>query len=246
MTGAILEPSFLVAALAVMGGALIQATGGIGFAMFAAPIVAIVRPDLVPGPMILMGGLVSLLIAIREFRSIDYRIAAFAVAGRIPGSIVAGLAIGLAPRATFAIGFALLILAAVGLSLAGWRVRATPASLTVAGFGSGVMGTMTSVGAPPMGIVMQNLPASTLRATLAAFLVASAGVSLAVLAHAGRFGRHELEAGLALVVPMALGFAVSTPFVRRVDARRMRALVLGVSAVSAVVLLAQNLRLAAA
>ena len=45
-----------VSALAVMAGALIQATGGIGFAMFAAPIVALLRPDLVPGTMILAGG----------------------------------------------------------------------------------------------------------------------------------------------------------------------------------------------
>ena len=135
-----LDPSYLLCALAVMVGALIQSTGGIGFAMFAAPIVAIVRPDLLPGPMILAGGVISLLIAAREFRDIDYKGAGFAIAGRIPGSIVAGLVIGLAPRSTFAIVFALLILAAVLLSVTGWRVRATPASLAAAGFGSGVMG----------------------------------------------------------------------------------------------------------
>ena len=90
------DPVFLACALAVMVGALIQSTGGIGFAMFAAPIVAILRPDMVPGPMILAGGLVSLLIAAREFRNIDYRGAAIAIGGRIPGSIVAGLIIGVA------------------------------------------------------------------------------------------------------------------------------------------------------
>jgi uncharacterized membrane protein YfcA len=240
------DASFLVCALAVMAGALIQSTGGIGFAMFAAPIVAIVRPDMVPGPMILMGGCVSLLICIREFRAIDVRGAAIAVGGRIPGSIVAGLVIGLLPRPAFGIFFALLILAAVALSVSGWRVRATPASLAVAGFGSGVMGTITSVGAPPMGIVMQNMSPATLRATLGAFLVASSAVSLAVLAQVGRFGWHELRLGLMLVVPMALGFWISMPLVRRVNAPRMRSLVLGLTAASATVLLVQNVRLAAA
>lgn len=229
-----------VSALAVMAGALIQATGGIGFAMFAAPIVALLRPDLVPGPMILGGGMVSLLIVLRERRSVDLRGAAIAVGGRIPGSIVAGLIIGLAPRSVFAVCFALLILAAVGLSAFGWRVRATPLSLTVAGFSSGVMGTITSVGAPPMGIVLQNSEPAVLRATLAAFLVAGTVVSLAVLAWAGRFGRHELALGMLLLVPITLGFALSMPLVRRVNARSVKRLVLAVSALSAIVLLVQQ------
>jgi uncharacterized membrane protein YfcA len=236
------DPAFLVCALAVLAGALIQGTGGIGFAMFAAPIVVLVRPELVPGPMIVAGGAASLLIALREFRNIDYKGAAIAIGGRIPGSIVAGLVIGLLPRATFSIFFALLILAAVALSLGGWRVRATPTSLAVAGFGSGVMGTITSVGAPPMGIVMQNMDAPVLRATIGAFLVVGAVVSLAVLALAGRFGLHELQLGLALLVPMGIGFALSTALVRHVNARAMRLLVLGISALSAIILLGQGIR----
>lgn len=246
MIASVADASFLVCALAVMAGALIQSTGGIGFAMFAAPIVALVRPDMVPGPMILVGGLVSLMIAVREFRNIDLRGVAIAVGGRIPGAIVAGLVIGLLPRTTFGIFFALLVLAAVALSVSGWRVQATPVSLAVAGFGSGVMGTITSVGAPPMGIVMQNMQPAPLRASIGAFIFAGSVVSLTVLAQAGRFGAHEIQAGLLLIVPMALGFWISTPLVRRVNARRMRRLVLGLTALSATILLVQNVRLVAA
>lgn len=229
-----------MSALAVMAGALIQATGGIGYAMFAAPIVALLRPDLVPGPMILGGGVVSLLIVLRERRSVDVRGAAIAVGGRIPGSIVAGLIIGLAPRSVFAVCFAVLILAAVALSAFGLRVRATPFSLAIAGFTSGVMGTITSVGAPPMGIVLQDSEPAVLRATLAAFLVAGTVVSLVVLAWAGRFGLHDLQLGLLLLVPIAAGFMLSMPLVRRVNARSVKRLVLAVSAASAIVLLIQQ------
>jgi uncharacterized membrane protein YfcA len=236
------DPVLLTCAIVVLVGALIQGTGGIGFAMFAAPIVAVLRPDMLPGPLILAGGLVSLLIAVREFRNIDYKGAAIAIGGRIPGSIVAGLVIGLLPRTTFAIVFAVLILLATLLSIGGWRVRATPASLAAAGFGSGVMGTITSVGAPPMGIVMQNMDPPALRATIGAFLVVGAMISLAVLAVAGRFGVHEFQLGLLLIVPMGIGFWLSTPLVRRVNARLMRGIVLAISALSAVVLLVQNVR----
>lgn len=236
----IADPGFFVCAAAILAGAFIQGTSGIGFAMFAAPIVALVRPELVPAPMIVIGGSVSLLAAVREARDIDWRGAAIAVAGRVPGAIVAGLIIGLAPRSTFAIVFALLILAAVGLSLTGWRVRATPVFLAVAGFGSGLMGTITSVGAPPMGIVFQNAAPARLRATVGAFLGVGAVVSLAVLAWVGRFGWHEFELGLVLLAPMALGFWISTRLMRRVEASAVRRIVLVVSAVSALILLVQN------
>jgi hypothetical protein len=102
------------------------------------------------------------------------------------------------------------------------------------------MGTITSVGAPPMGIVMQNMEPAVLRATLGAFLVAGSIVSLTVLWWAGRFGWTELQHGMALLVPMAAGFALSTPLVRRVNAHAMRKLVLGISGLSAAILLAQN------
>lgn len=233
------DPVFLACAAAVLAGAFVQGVGGIGFAMFAAPLVALVRTDLVPGPMIFIGVSLSLLAAAREWRSIDWRGAAYAVAGRVPGSVAAGLVIGLLPLATFSVIFALLVLAAVALSVTGWRVRATPGSLFVAGVGSGVMGTITSVGAPPMGIVMQNMAPATLRATAAVFLVLGGGFSIAVLAWAGRFGRHEFEAGIALLIPMVLGFALSTPFVKRIPGALVRRIVLAVSALSAVVLLVQ-------
>ena len=223
-----------------MVGACIQGTGGIGFALFAAPIVALVHPELLPGPMIVLGGSVSLLAAVREFRSIDYADVAAALVGRVPGAIVAGLVIGLLPRAGFSILFALLILAAVLLSVTGWRVQATRSTLAAAGFASGFMGTITSVGTPPMGLVMQNVEPARLRATVGLFLVFGSIVSLVVLAWAGRFDWAGLRLSLLLVVPMVLGFWASTPLVLRVNAALMRRVVLGISVLSALLLIAQH------
>jgi uncharacterized membrane protein YfcA len=209
--------------------------------MFAAPVAALLRPELVPGPLLMLGGSVSLLAALRERAAIDFRSAGIALAGRVAGSVVAGLVIGLAPHNVFAVAFAVLVLLAVALSLAMPRVRATPLALSVAGFGSGLMGTITSVGAPPMGIVMQNEAPARVRATIGAFLTVGAVVSIAVLAWAGRFGSREVTLGAVLLLPMALGFVLSTAMVRHVNARVVRRLVLAVSAVSAIILLVQNL-----
>lgn len=236
------DPAFVVCAGAVLAGAFIQGTGGLGFSMFAAPVAALLYPELVPGPMLLLGGTVSLLAATREPAAINYRFAGIAIAGRVAGSVVAGLVIGLAPKDVFAVAFALLILVAVVLSVAVPRVKASPAMLSVAGFGSGLMGTITSVGAPPMGLVLQNESPARMRATMGAFLTVGAAVSVAVLAWAGRFGHRELALGTILLLPMAIGFALSSRLVKRVDARIVRRLVLGISAITAVILLVQNLK----
>jgi len=229
---------FLFCALAVLAGACVQGASGIGFALFAAPIVALRLPELVPGPMIVLGGTVSLLAALREYRQIDLRTTGLALAGRVPGSIAAGLAVGLLPRTAFAVVYAAMILAAVALSLVGWRVRANAPALLTAGFASGFMGTMTSVGTPPMAIVLQHAEPARLRATVGGFV--GALVSLAVLAVAGRFGAHDLELSVGLLAPLALGFALSSLLIRRLDPRRVRQIALAICAASATALLVRH------
>lgn len=232
----------LVCMLAVMLGACLQGAAGIGFALFAAPIVALVEPDLVPGPMLVLGGAVSLLAALREWRRIDVRLAAIAFAGRVPGSILAGLVIGVLPRSAFALIFAVLILAAVALSFGTQQVTPRPGLLGIAGFASGFMGTITSVGTPPMGLALQSLEPARLRATIGVFLVAGSIVSLAVLAAGGRFHWREFTLSFLLLPPMALGFGLSSLVVGRIKPELVRQAVLVISALAALLLIARALR----
>jgi uncharacterized membrane protein YfcA len=87
---------------------------------------------------------------------------------------------------------------------------------------------------------MQNVDPPRLRATVGAFLVAGALISLGVLAWAGRFGAHDFVLGVQLLVPMALGFWTSSILMHRIRAKVVRHIVLLVSAVSAVVLLVRS------
>ncbi|MBL8378017.1 MAG: sulfite exporter TauE/SafE family protein [Burkholderiales bacterium] len=227
----------LLCALAVLVGACVQGTSGIGFALFAAPLVALIQPALVPGPMLVLGGVVSMLAALREWRLIDLRAASIAFAGRVPGSLAAGLAIGAFAHKTFATLFALMILAAVALSLVAGRVEARPLMLGGAGFASGFMGTITSVGTPPMGLVLQSADPGRLRATIGVFLVAGAVVSLSVLAAAGRFHWSDLMRSLMLLPALGLGFMLSTPLRGRFSQAAMRKAVLTISTLAALLLL---------
>ena len=229
-------------ALVVLIGACLQGAGGIGFGMFVGPVLAIGRPDLVPGPVLLLAGLLSTMSAAREFRSIDFPTLGYSLAGRVPASIAGGMLFALLPVRTMSIVFALLILAAVAISVRGGRVRALPRNLVFAGAVSGFMGTITSVGAPPMAIVYQEFAPPRLRATIGAFFVAGAVGSIAVLAAIGRFGLHEIVLGLALVPPMLIGFAVSNLIVPHIDRHKMRFALLAMSACAAFALLALQFR----
>jgi uncharacterized membrane protein YfcA len=233
------DPRFLACAVAVFAGACVQGVGGLGLAMIAAPIMGLVYPQLVPGPVLLVAGSFGLLSVLRELRDVDFRSSGLLIAGRMFGSVLAGLIIGLLPRETFATLFAVVILAAILLSFIGWKVQATPPALITAGFGSGLMGTITSVGGPPLGIVMQNAAPAKLRATIGLCLMVGAFFSIGVLAFVGRFGLREAEVGLFLLAPMCIGFSVSTPLRKYVSARGMRLLVLSVSGISALMLLAR-------
>lgn len=234
-------PVMLLGALAVFAGSLIQASTGLGLGMIAAPILLLIDPRLVPGPLLVLAFVVSLLIAVREWRSIDRKGLSFALVGRIPGSVLAGLTISLVPLSTYSLLFGLLVLGAVLLSASGWRVLPTPRNLLTAGLASGYMGTLTSIGAPPLALAYQHGTASAMRATMAAYFVIGSAVSIAVLAMFGRFATEQALASAIFLPPLVAGFWVSGHVVPRMNNRRARYAVLWLSGLSAAMLVIKSL-----
>jgi uncharacterized membrane protein YfcA len=240
LVSALQSPGMAWVALLVLAGACLQGAGGIGFNMFAAPLVALLRPDLVPGPMLVLALLLGLMGMLREYRSIDWPGLGYALLGRLPASVATGWLITVLPHKLLVLAFAFMILAAVAMSLRGWHVAASPTNLAIAGAASGLMGTITSSGAPPMAIVYQNVSGPQLRATISAFFFIGAAVSLAALAAFGKFDLHQGAAGLALLPPLAAGFALSRSLRKLLDGKRMRPFLLGLSAFAALLLILQN------
>ena len=238
-----LQNSMLAVGVIVAAGAALQASVGIGFGVLAAPLLIILAPELVPGPLLLLGVLLATMTMTREFRSVDMRELSLAMVGRIAGTAVAGAVIALLPVLVFGSIFALMILAAIGLSMTNWRLLPTRRNLFAAGLLSGFMGTITSVGAPPMAIVYQNMPAAKVRATMGAFLMLGACFSLVTLALVGRFSVAQAASSAWLVPPVLVGFFASRYFVSHVDKskRGVKPAVLGVSAMAALVLLLKPL-----
>ncbi|MEO0385946.1 MAG: TSUP family transporter, partial [Pseudomonadota bacterium] len=105
--------------------------------------------------------------------------------------------------------FAVLIMLSIPLSLFGPALRPSLTGMTLAGVLSGFMGTLTSVGAPPFAIALQNAPAHQMRATLNAVLLLGACASLAALTVFGNFGWVDVLRGIALLPGVLLGFYVA-------------------------------------
>ncbi|APU14752.1 hypothetical protein [Actinoalloteichus fjordicus] len=62
---------FAIAGLAVLLGAALQGTIGLGLGMVSGPILALLDPTLVPGPLLMLATLLTLTVVLRERAALD-------------------------------------------------------------------------------------------------------------------------------------------------------------------------------
>jgi len=232
---------FTVAFLVIILAAIAQGSIGVGFGIVSAPILAIVDPSLVPGPLLVLAVTTSAIVAVRDRR--DFRLGnlAYALAGRLPASVLGGLTASLLSPRMFLLVFGSLILLAVLLSLSGLRFAPTKRSLFGAGLASGYMGTITSVGTPPMAIVYQHSPGAEVRANMSAFLVVGGLASILSLAVFGAFDWADLMLSLKLLPALLIGTLLSKPLSLYMDAGWMRPAMLVLCAAASALLLIRAL-----
>lgn len=223
------------ASLAVALGAVVQGSIGFGLSLVAVPILILIDPRLVPGPVLCVAILLTMLLAHRERRSIDLAGVGWALVGRMPGTVAGATALALMPRDGLGLIFGSLVLAAVLMSAFRFRVVPKPWSLAVAGLLSGFMGTTVAIGGPPMALLLQHAPGARLRGTLSGFFMVGASVSLLALIIIGRFGWSELALAGILAPGIVLGFLVSGRTAPLLDRGFTRVAVLAAAAIAAVV-----------
>ena len=227
----------VVAILIVAVGSALQAATGMGMALFAAPLLALVDPALVPGPALCAVMVLSALVAWRERQAVDRAIVGIALLGLATGSALGAVVLRLLAGLDLSHVFAVLILVMVALSIAGLHIRTSRPALLIGGAAAGILGTMSGVQGPPIALVLQHQPPDRLRATLCAFFAAGSVISVSALALSGVFGPHQAAAALWLLPGVPLGLIVAAPLARHIDRRRARFAVLAISSLSAVALL---------
>jgi uncharacterized membrane protein YfcA len=230
-------PPYAVITFIIAAAAALQAGTGMGMALLAAPLLALVDPALVPGPMLCAVVVLSVAVGWRERVAIDHRVLVLALSGLLAGSVIGALARVLLTGVNLAPLFAAVILATVLLSVLGLHVRAGTSALLIGGAASGILGTLFGVHGPPLAIVLQHEPPERLRATLCAFFAVGCTISLLALTIVGAFGISQIGLGLRLMPGVAIGFVCAPIVGRMLDRRRARIAVLTISALSALALL---------
>ncbi len=227
--------------LATATGALFQGVAGLGLNLFAAPLLSMIRPAFIPGPMMVGALLLVILITLRDKSGVDLRGVAWMVFGMLPGTVLASLLLPVIPVRTLSLLLGILVLLGVGLSLSGLHFERNWWVLLIAGFVSGFGTTLASIGGPPVALANQDLEPRKLRATLSGYFVLSGIAALAGDFRAGRMGMAELSLSAWILPGVVLGFLFSALLIKRLRADTTRYAVLALSAASALVLILQQL-----
>ena len=212
----------LLATLIVLAGSFVQTAIGFGLAVIAAPLLFFINPDYVPAPITVAALTLSLANAWRFRKSISFSGLQFAVYGRIPGTVAGGLLVFWIDQRALGLWLGLSVLAAVWLSLGRVEFRPTRPAMFSAGFLSGFMGTSTSIGGPPMALVLQHQTADFIRANMAAFFIVSCLLTLMMLATVGRFGPEQMLLSLPFLPATLLGYWLAMRSVHLITSRMLR------------------------
>jgi uncharacterized membrane protein YfcA len=231
----------LLAFLVMTVASAIQGAIGFGGNLIAAPLLVLVDPDLVPGPIILAALILNLLVVRRDRCERPWRELAGANLGQTVGAVGAVALLASLPTDQLAIAFSVIILAAVALSASGLHPDPTPTNRVIGGVASGFMGTTTGIGGPPMALVLQSLDPLRLRALLSRFFLLGGVVSLVLLTWVGRFDRTQAIAGVLLLPGVVAGYSASGWLATHAQREHIRWAVLGLSTASALLALVRAL-----
>lgn len=230
-----------VLVVTVLLGAAVQGLVGLGVGLVAAPVTTLLAPDLMPGLLLWLSAVMPLVTLVREHDAIDWRGLGWSVPARIPGTVVGVAFVAWFSERELGVAVGVMVLVAVALTVRTVRLPVNRATLMSAGFVSGVTGTATSIGGPPLALLYQHREPRQIRCTLSVYFVCGAALSLTGLGVGGSLESRELLLALVLMPCLVGGFLVSGVLRRRVDPDHIRYGVLVVCGLSALVLLVRSL-----
>ena len=230
--------SFPVLALAwglTFVGAAVHGTIGMGIALVSVPILALVDPALVPVPQMFLALVLNSALFWRERGALDTDGLGWVIAGRVPGAVLGAWLVAVLGARPLSITVAATILAAVAILASGVTITRNRTTGFLAGVGSGVGNHVAGMGGPALALDLPPLP----RAGAAQHLVG--GVRRGQRDQPGGPGgrppdraRRPDPGGAAAPGHAARAVVEPVPHAPRRGEERLRAAILGVSALAAI------------
>ena len=230
----------LLLVVVVVVGATMQGIVGLGLNLVSAPVVTMVAPSLMPELLLVLAVLLPFFTLAREHDDIDWSGLGWVLSARVPGTALGVLFLALFSDRAVAIAVALMVLLAVALTLRSVEVPVRPATLGTAGLLSGLAGTTTSIGGPPVAILYQHRAPEQIRSTLAVLFSLGAGMSLVGIGLSGHLDTHVLPLAALLTPCLVVGAWAGSRLKDVLPASKVRYAVLAVCAASGLVLLVRS------
>ncbi|MEW6998402.1 sulfite exporter TauE/SafE family protein [Colwelliaceae bacterium BS250] len=190
-------------------GAALQNTIGFGLGLLCAPVLMIFAPEMVPEPMILNSLFITSLISYRNIKSIQLKQISFSIIGGTIGVVIASLIMFYVEYTFYRTLFGVLIICAVLISIMGYSVKINPKTSLLAGSLSGFIGTLTSAGGAPMGLLYQNSTQEGLKANLNAFFVYINVLAIITLSIAGFVEVQDFYLFVKCIPAILIGWKLS-------------------------------------
>ncbi len=230
----------VVIALIVAVGSFVQATIGLGLGLLGAPLIALIEPALVPTLLLVLSIPVSSGVLWVERHHVSWRVIAWALPARIPGTVIGvWLTTAFSDRG-LGIVVGLMVLGAVWLTFHTVEVAQTPVTLMGAGLAAGTAGTAAAIGGPPMAIVLAHRPPREVRGTLSMFFVVGSVMSVLLFWAEGELPGASVALALAYLPLVALAFWAGHRAHTRIPREAFRRAVLLLCAGAATVLLVKS------
>ncbi|HCM81218.1 MAG TPA: sulfite exporter TauE/SafE family protein [Corynebacterium stationis] len=223
-------------------GACVQGAIGFGLGMMAAPLIALIAPEQLPGTVLLLAFALSFATFFRERGQIQWSVVGWASLGRVPGSLLGALLVAVLPTAGLSLVLAVAVILGIVVSLVGWSPGYGRRSAGIAGVAAGVLGTATSIGGPPLALILRGLPPSAVRGTMGAAFVIGTALSIIALWAGGSLDAEQWRASLVFLPAIGIGFLLSGLVNRYVDSRHLYVGSVVLSLIGAAVVIVNSLQ----
>ncbi|WP_020409404.1 sulfite exporter TauE/SafE family protein [Hahella ganghwensis] len=225
---------WIISAVSLFLGCWIQTAAGFGMAVIAAPIMVLINPDWVPVTITVTALFLSIINTWNQRQHLEASRMLSPFIARLPGTAIGAWLLIQLNVAWLQVFVSACVISAVIISIKGTRFEATPTRLGIAGFVSGITGTTTSIGGPPMALIMQHDAPKTVRANLSLYFTYSCVVSLISYALTGLLTNELLWESLSFLPCALLGFYFGQHSRGFVDAGRFRPIMLWLCCISGI------------
>ncbi|CAM4010341.1 MULTISPECIES: sulfite exporter TauE/SafE family protein [Pseudoalteromonas] len=230
-------PDIVLVYFILIIGACLQCVIGFGLGLLCVPVLYWLMPELVPAPMILNALLITALLTVKHRGAIDIKQTGYSIFGGALGVLSAATVMVYVDSDQYRLLLGSCLLLAVGLSLTGWSPKLTMLSNLVASIASGFIGTTTSAGGAPMGLLYQAQNKDKIKANLSIFFVFINLFGILALLVTGSADMNDIMLFLKCLPAILIGWGASYFVNNSINEKATRILIILVATFSGLALI---------